>query len=241
MEPSSLDSKVDGQHSKRQPQQEDVHQCRFCPYASRRVQHFIAHERKHTRKRPFNCHVCQRAFSQDATSQVHMRTHTGEKPFRCNVCHKVFAQSSYLLSHRRAHTGERPYQCSTCGKAFARTSSLCDHNSRHKHKRPYKCVVYEKTFARKCHLNEHHKGGRGICVPRYLWIICFVLKTRLMFYCISNTCLPKKCEGGKQLYCVEYHHLCTYQLLQLPLHELLQCLVLSLLFIGQDPKWLRSL
>uniref|UniRef100_A0A147BEF8 Putative secreted protein n=1 Tax=Ixodes ricinus TaxID=34613 RepID=A0A147BEF8_IXORI len=27
--------------------------------------------------------------------------------------------------------------------------------------------------------------------------MCFVLKTRLLFYCISNTCLPKKCEGER--------------------------------------------
>ena len=54
---------------------------------------------------PYECHVCNKGFSQSSSLQRHMRTHIGEKPYTCDVCHKGFTHSSSLSTHRRIHTG----------------------------------------------------------------------------------------------------------------------------------------
>ncbi|KFM64161.1 hypothetical protein X975_17653, partial [Stegodyphus mimosarum] len=37
--------------------------CKFCSYCTRNRQHMMYHEVKHTGARPFQCLLCQRAFS----------------------------------------------------------------------------------------------------------------------------------------------------------------------------------
>ena len=41
---------------------------------------------------------------------AHQRTHTREKPYKCDICNKKFDKSSNLVIHRRAHTEEKTVQ-----------------------------------------------------------------------------------------------------------------------------------
>ncbi|KFM81714.1 hypothetical protein X975_17533, partial [Stegodyphus mimosarum] len=54
----------------------------------------------HTQERPFNCHICNKAFNHKISLMNHMYVHTGEKPFRCNLCLRYFASKSNLTRHK---------------------------------------------------------------------------------------------------------------------------------------------
>ena len=51
---------------------------------------------------------------------MHYRIYTEEKPYQCRICDKAFTQIRYLVNHMRTHTWERPYKCSYCEKIFSK-------------------------------------------------------------------------------------------------------------------------
>lgn len=87
---------------------------------------------KRTHKKPFECSVCLRPFSQASNLNQHMLTHTGEKPHPCDICGRKFRRLSDLAPHRRIHTGEKPFSCEHCERKFADKGNLRKHLKTHK-------------------------------------------------------------------------------------------------------------
>ena len=53
-------------------------------------------------ERPFNCHLCSKAFADKSNLRAHVQTHSSSKPFECKSCGKTFALKSYLCKHEEA-------------------------------------------------------------------------------------------------------------------------------------------
>ncbi|XP_035225127.1 zinc finger protein 583-like [Stegodyphus dumicola] len=54
--------------------------CKFCSYCTKNRQHMLYHEVKHTGARPFQCLLCQRAFSAKSSLRRHvLLNHDGER------------------------------------------------------------------------------------------------------------------------------------------------------------------
>ena len=91
---------------------------------------FFVHMRSHTKEMPFQCLLCQKAFSRLDSLNVHKRSHTKEKPFQCLFCQKSFTTSGELNVHKPSHTKIKPFQCLLCQKDFTNSSNLNVHSRR---------------------------------------------------------------------------------------------------------------
>ena len=51
-----------------------------------------------------------------------------KKPYNCDICGKSFTQNYNLSKHYRMHSGETLYKCKVCGKAFHDSGNLTKHH-----------------------------------------------------------------------------------------------------------------
>ena len=89
-----------------------------------------------TRKKPFACSKCDKAFQNGNILKTHEKTHTAEKPFACYQCDTAFAQLNSLKRHERTHTGKKPFPCFKCDKAFTHSGDLKTHERIHTGEKP---------------------------------------------------------------------------------------------------------
>lgn len=152
------------------------HQCKECGkcFLTRSV--LRAHERVHTKEKPFTCEQCGKQFRISGGLKRHVRNvHEGRRDFPCGICGRDFAEKAALDNHIRTHTGERPYRCDVCGKRFKTRSSVCIHKKFHTNTYAASCPTCQKHFRTQSSLSIHlrtHTGERphpcDICDKRFI-------------------------------------------------------------------------
>ncbi|XP_064463853.1 zinc finger protein OZF-like [Ornithodoros turicata] len=168
------------------PGAEDGRQCRYCDYTSENVCHVTAHERTHTRVKPYVCRVCSREFTVKGNLDRHMKAvHENQRNYKCPACGKAFQQKSHLQKHERMHRSSfraDPFFClagNDEGRAalpFQSSSPALEERwnaeSRKKLRRgrpragpaedgPHVCEVCSKRFSGKHNLGRHLKTVHG--------------------------------------------------------------------------------
>ena len=104
------------------------HKCPSCPKDFHKSSQLIQHVRRHTGERPYVCSTCSRQFSLRTQLVRHENAvHRRLKPFQCSVCDKAFTQSGNLHIHMRVHTREKPFVCPICKFQFSYSSTLKSH------------------------------------------------------------------------------------------------------------------
>ncbi|XP_072048403.1 uncharacterized protein [Amphiura filiformis] len=110
--------------------------CCYCSMKFKTVNELAQHDKIHAKKsmtkRPFQCGLCGKFFTQSGSLRAHERIHTGERPYVCNLCGKSFHESGKLKRHERTHTGEKPFSCCWCGRKFAQNGTRKSHERTHK-------------------------------------------------------------------------------------------------------------
>ncbi|XP_058167886.1 zinc finger protein 239-like [Anopheles ziemanni] len=130
--------------------------------------------------KPFECAVCYKRFTDEASLVLHGNTRS--LCHRCRFCEKRFNDRKQLQFHEKYHrkkyvTRDETCECDFCGRSFRFRSSLKAHAKLHTvdaNDRLYKCSQCERRFLRRTHLRSHeisHSNetpfGCGLCTLKF--------------------------------------------------------------------------
>ncbi|XP_058688528.1 zinc finger protein 438 isoform X2 [Poecile atricapillus] len=82
-----------------------LHRCHVCNHTFQFKHHLQDHMNTHTRKRPYSCRICRKAYIYSGRLSTHMKLHHNEgKPKKlvcCEFCAKVFGHAKVYFGHLR--------------------------------------------------------------------------------------------------------------------------------------------
>lgn len=122
--------------------------------------------RRHTGDKNFQCHICDRKFTDKCVLQRHMRTHSNVREFKCTECSKEYKDKRVLQIHMaKVHeigvgeiklpSKERKYICHICPKAYYAKNKLTRHLYTHTGEKPFFCTICDKKFNDKSYVRQH--------------------------------------------------------------------------------------
>lgn len=86
------------------------------------------------------CHICKRKLADVGTLKAHINKHLGLMPFQCDLCDKAYSGRRGLIQHMRTHkrkpvtvltANKTGGTCDICNKHFARKHHLIGHMKCH--------------------------------------------------------------------------------------------------------------
>ena len=78
-------------------------------------------------ERPYKCHECDTAFSQNVDPCMHMRIHSGEKLHKGNPCKNAYAGKCDVTNNIRIHSGDKLIECLKLDKDFVHNDIISIH------------------------------------------------------------------------------------------------------------------
>ena len=75
----------------------------------------------------FQCHMCEKSFSEERDLIKHVKSHGVLKPYKCEFCGQSFSNRSRFTKHVKAHSKTNTYKCHSCGMSFVWESKLLKH------------------------------------------------------------------------------------------------------------------
>ena len=72
-----------------------------------------------------------------------MRLKSKRKHYECDICDKIFNNYSVMVVHKRIHFGEKPYTCMNCEEGFGCLSHFKTHYQKHQQKNLDSYVNYD--------------------------------------------------------------------------------------------------
>ena len=92
------------------------------------IDYHIASRQISTKKKIYQCHLCNYTSPEKAKVTRHMFRHTGEKPFKCPLCYKGMTTQQQLDRHiTRKHPNTAPYKCDLCNFISNKATELKKH------------------------------------------------------------------------------------------------------------------
>ena len=128
----------------------------------------------------YECSVCHRLLSSNASLKRHYMLHTGERPFKCSLCDKSFTQPHHRLYHELGHwaiasPNQEQSVVSSRRPGGSVSSSASVSSSSPENERVLKCKYCDQTFSNLRRLREHltvHDSNRqiacSVCGMRFL-------------------------------------------------------------------------
>ncbi|KAH7707338.1 oocyte zinc finger protein XlCOF6-like [Aphelenchoides avenae] len=151
------------------------HRCDFCGESFARPDILIAHLRRHTQEKPFECADCGKRFAHEYNLTRHGNVHRQER-YECMECPKSYVTLQALSEHlQKFHDGRRPFTCRKCTKGFLLQRQLDGHVCALSTGQFLECKRCEHKFTHASHLYQHmqkrHPGytpfGCSTCPARF--------------------------------------------------------------------------
>ena len=118
---------------------ERVYVCEVCTFSSRRIENLKVHMRTHLARKPFQCGICHKQYTQKAALEQHLSVHI-ERRYCCDICRQQFTSLQHMNAHMlRAHVPDElreevtrsgsvtVHMCEECHSVFISQDLLAVH------------------------------------------------------------------------------------------------------------------